>query len=369
MRIIILSNTAWYLYNFRLSLMKFLRDSGHEIIAISPRDHYVSKIEIEGFQHWEWILHGSSTGLCAEGRAVKQLYGLLKGKEVDWILSYTSKGNIYGALVARWIGARSLPNISGLGWVFSRDTYLSRIVLLLYRYTLGPSEIVFFQNREDKQFFLENKVIKVPQARCLPGSGVDLQRFFPHNKELRLASKCVFLLMARLLWDKGVGEFVEAARLVKKIHPEVECQLLGFLGGDNPSHISRTCLAQWEQEGVIVYLGEAEDVRPMLQRADCVVLPSYREGLPRSLLEAAAMAKPIITTDTVGCRDVVEEGVNGFLCALKDPQDLAQKMIQFVTLSPAQRTQMGWAGREKIEQTFDERLVFREYQRVLEETV
>jgi glycosyltransferase involved in cell wall biosynthesis len=221
---------------------------------------------------------------------------------------------------------------------------------------------VFFQNPDDLDLFVKRGIVRAGQARALPGSGVDLERFatapLPERED---GIPFRFLLIARMLWDKGVGEYVEAARQLKSEGRAVECQLLGFLGAENPTAIPPETVAAWQRDGIVCHLGSAEDVRPHIAAADCVVLPSYREGTPRSLLEAAAMARPIITTDAVGCREAVDDGETGFLCSPQNAADLAEKMRQMMDLPQAARAQMGQMGRSKMERQFDEAIVIDRY--------
>src|SRR5690606_12419504 len=223
------------------------------------------------------------------------------------------------------------------------------------RLALSRSVKIFFQNDEDRALFVSGKLVSDAITDRLPGSGIDLDHFvpisLPNKKTLR------FLLIARMLWDKGVGEFVEAARVLKGQGLNAEFCLLGFLDVQNPAAISRSQMDEWMEEGVICYLGASDNVAEEIALADCVVLPSYREGVPRTLLEAAAMARPLVTTDSVGCRDVVDDGINGYLCKPQDAIDLADKMAQIVALSHAEREAMGQRGREKMEHEFDEQIV------------
>jgi glycosyltransferase involved in cell wall biosynthesis len=199
----------------------------------------------------------------------------------------------------------------------------------------------------------------------LPGSGIDLTRFSPTPDNGRAGGEMCFLLIARMLWDKGVGEYVEAARRLKQRHPGVRCALLGFLDVRNPAAISREQVDAWVAEGVVEYWGSSEDVRPEIARSDCVVLPSYREGTPRTLLEAAAMARPLVTTDAVGCREVVDDGVNGYLCEVRSADSLGDAMERMMLRTPAERAGIGAAGREKMARQFDERLVVEAYLKVV----
>jgi len=228
---------------------------------------------------------------------------------------------------------------------------------------------VFFQNKDDRDFFVQQKLVSPQQPILIPGSGIDLQRFSPRDDIPVAANKpFTFLLLARLLWDKGVGEFVEAARHIRQRYPNTRFQLLGQLDVANPAAIPRARVEQWQAEGIIDYLGKTDEVIPYLQQADCVVLPSYREGTPRSLLEAAAIGKPIVTTDAVGCRNVVEDGVTGFLCQIKNALDLADKMLRLLQLPATDREQMGLRGRAKMEREFDEQIVINAYLDALPDT-
>jgi glycosyltransferase involved in cell wall biosynthesis len=226
---------------------------------------------------------------------------------------------------------------------------------------------VFFQNEDDRKIFIDAGLVDGSKTERIPGSGVDLSRFVPTDNKRGSEDAPIFLLIARLLWDKGVGEFVEAARLIRAHHPSVRFQLLGFLDVANPSAVSRLAVETWVAEGVIEYLGTTDDVRPFIGMADCVVLPSfYREGVPRSLLEAAAMGKPVITTDATGCRDTVDDGLTGFLCRPRDGQDLSEKMLCLLQMSVVERQEMGMRAREKMVQEFDEKIVIERYFAVLD---
>jgi glycosyltransferase involved in cell wall biosynthesis len=219
-------------------------------------------------------------------------------------------------------------------------------------------DITFFQNQEDLNLFLKSKLIKEKKARLVEGSGVDLNYFSPPCGESSRDSRsnCTFLVISRLLKEKGIYEFVEAVRAVKDQFPEAQFQLLGKRDERNPTVIPQKDIDLWQSEGLIDWLGETEDVRPFIAKADVVVLPSYREGLSRSLLEAAAMGKPLIATDVVGCREIVEHQVNGLLVPVKESKGLAEAMIWMI-LHPELREKMGQAGRIKVEQEFDERKV------------
>jgi glycosyltransferase involved in cell wall biosynthesis len=298
----------------------------------------------------------------ADFNLVAEYRRLLKRLRPAAYLGYTIKPNVYGSFAAASLGIPALPNVSGLGTAFIRGGLLQQIVVRLYRLGFSRAPVVFFQNAEDRQLFVDRRIVRADQARVLPGSGVDLDRFAP---AVAVDGPPVFLLVGRLLRDKGVTEFVEAARLVRANLPQTRFQLLGPIDEGNRTAISRNALESWVGEGIVEYLGTTDDVRPFIAASSTVVLPSYREGLPRSLLEAAAMGRPLIATDAPGCRDVVDDGVNGYLCAVADGASLADAMRRFVNLSYEQRLAMGESARRKVQERFSEELVVATYIEVL----
>ncbi len=389
-------NLAWNLVNFRAGLIRALVAEGYEVVAVAPPDEYAPQLAALGCRFVPLPMDNQGThpgrDLLLLGRFVR----LLRRERPAVFLGYTVKPNVYGSLAAHALGIPVVNNIAGLGAVFIRDSVVTRVVRGLYRLALGRSRRVFFQNDEDLRLFVEGGLVRAEVTGRVPGSGIDLERFvavgLPGGRDqgkpalspspsgeaptLRYPASgrgesggggVRFLLIARMLWDKGVGEYVEAARRVKRRYPDAEFGLLGFLDVKNPAAISREQMDEWVAEGVVNYLGVSDDVREQIAQADCVVLPSYREGTPRTLLEAAAMARPLIATDAVGCREVVEDGVNGYLCRVKDADDLAAKMERMIGLSDDERTQMGRRGREKVEREFDERLVIEAYLKVIRE--
>lgn len=363
-RVVIALNTAWNLVNFRAGLIRSLVAAGYEVVAVAPPDEYVEHLKAMGCRYVPLSMDNKGTHPGRDLLLLWRFWRLLKLERPAVFLGYTVKPNVYGSLAAHTLAIPVVNNIAGLGAVFISETWLTRLVKGLYRLALSRSSKVFFQNDDDRRLFIQSRLVRPDVADRLPGSGVDLNRFKVQeardNKNGLAGFK--FLLIARMLWDKGVGEYVEAARLVRERYPEAEFCLLGFLDVQNPAAISRTQMVEWVEERVVHYLGCSDDVRPHIANADCVVLPSfYREGVPRTLLEAAAMGRPIITTDTVGCREVVDDGVNGFLCRPRDGKDLAAKMLQMIELQHQDRRVMGLRSREKAEREFDEQIVIRRY--------
>lgn len=358
-KVMIVANTAWNLVNFRSGLIRAFISGGFEVVAVASEDKYSSKLPELGCSYIPLPMSNRGTQFSHDLILLGRFYRLIRHERPDVYLGFTIKPNIYGALVASALRVPIINNITGLGAVFIKGGWLERLVRWLYKFSLLRAAKVFFQNDEDRLFFISNGLVGEGNSARLPGSGVDLRRFRPVALPGR--SSVRFLMVARILWDKGVGEFIEAARLLRRRGVRAEFYLLGSLGAQNPSAVSLDEVGKWVDEGVINYLGESDDVRAHVAKVDCVVLPSYREGTPRVLLEAAAMARPVVTTDSVGCRDVVDDGINGYLCRSKDAVDLADKLEQVASLSKTERKVMGNCGRKKVEREFDEQIVIRKY--------
>ena len=346
-----------------MGLIRALKDAGYEPVVIAPQDHAAeARMQALGVERIPVRIDRSGANPWADLRLLARYRALLRQLRPAAYLGYTIKPNIYGSLAAASLGIPALPNVSGLGTAFIRGGALQSLVTALYRVGFARAPVVFFQNDEDRQLFVARRIVRADQARVLPGSGVDLERFAPASPP---PDPLTFLLIARLLRDKGVVEFADAARSLRAELPNARFQLLGPIDEGNRTAISRAELDSWVRDGVIEHLGTTDDVRPSIAAASAVVLPSYREGLPRSLLEAGAMARPLIATDVPGCRDVVEEGVNGYLCRARDARSLAQAMRRFADLPPAERLAMGDAGRRKVQERFSEEFVVRAYLDVL----
>jgi glycosyltransferase involved in cell wall biosynthesis len=369
MRIAVVANTAWYLLNFRGSLMRRLIAAGHTVVAVAPPDENAEAIRQQGIVFEGVPISGGGTKPWVELGSVLALHAAFRRHDIELVLSYTPKGNLYSALACIARGITFVPNVSGLGRSFIRKSFVTRVVSALYRLTFGRARHVFFQNNEDRQIFIDAGFVSPQQSERLPGSGVDLGKFAaspasaPSSDQFDTAEpfSTSFLMVARMMWDKGVGEYVEAARQVRARHPQARFILLGFLDVDNPSAVSRAQMDEWVQEGVVEYQPPVKDVRPAMSAADCVVLPSYREGVPRTLLEAAALGRPVIATDVPGCRDTVVDGETGLLCRVMDASDLADKLERFVGMPRAERAELGAAGRRFVEANFDERIVLNRY--------
>jgi glycosyltransferase involved in cell wall biosynthesis len=366
-KVLISINAAWNIVNFRSGLIAALRGAGFRVTALAPSDAWQGRLEALGVEYAQIEMDKKGVSPVADLRLLTRYWIALGRMRPDLFLGYTPKPNIWGSIAAHARGIAVINNVSGLGTAFIRSGALMRIVTALYKMAFRRSKTVFFQNEEDMVLFLQRKIVRPGQARLLPGSGIDLERFRPI--ECSDEGGFAFLLIARLLWDKGVGEYVEAARLVRAEAPQARFRLLGFLDVANRTAVPRSSVEAWVAEGLIDYLGESDDVRPHVAAASCIVLPSYREGLPRTLLEGAAMARPLIATDVPGCRQVVDHGRNGLLCEVRNARSLADAMLAMLRMTPAEREAMGAAARRKVEAEFDEKIAIARYLEAIDDAL
>lgn len=359
-RTIVLSiNTSWNIVNFRRNLIVRLQREGYDVVALAPRDAHSETLVAMDVRYFPVYIDSKGLSPVRDLKLAAQYYRILKQLRPVAFLGWTIKPNVYGSLAAHALGIPVINNISGLGTAFIKVGLLTRIVRRLYRTALARSATVFFQNRHDRDLFVAQRLVHAPRTVLLPGSGIDLAQFVPNPAGE--GPSPVFLMVARLLRDKGVVEFAEAARIVRQTRPDVAFQLLGFLDVQNRTAIDRAMVDGWEREGILDYLGEAADVRPYLARATAVVLPSYREGMPRSLLEAAAMGRPLIATDVPGCTEIARAGENAFLCAPRDARSLANAMLALLDLDADARAAMGRCSRAIAEREFDVSVVEARY--------
>ncbi|SDV47812.1 glycosyltransferase family 4 protein [Chitinasiproducens palmae] len=363
----LVSNTAWSIYNYRRRLLHRLLDGGWPVVVIAPRDATFPALEALGCVCVDLPLASKGTRVKEDLRTLLALRAHYRRLRPRLIFHYTIKPNIYGTLAAALAGRPSVAVTTGLGYVFLHRNRTAQIAKTLYRLAFRFPREVWFLNRDDHETFLREKLLAHPErARLLDGEGIDLEHF--GYSEMPSAPPFTFVLIGRLLWDKGVGEYVEAARQLRARYPHARFQLLGPAGVDNPSAISSAQVAAWADEGVIEYLGQADDVRPAIAAAHCVVLPSYREGMPRTLLEAAAMGRPIVATDVPGCRDIVRDGVTGLLCAARDASALAAAMARLLDMTPVERTALAQRARDDATRRFDENRVVARYLTLLNDT-
>jgi len=355
----LVANTAWNVFNFRMNLLRGIESAGYQIVVMAPRDEYVSRV---GFSYEEVPMDNRGRNPFKDLMLFLTLLRVYRKRKPNVILHFTIKPNIYGTFAARILGIPVINNIAGLGTPFVHKTLLSRIARVFYRFSQVIAQKVFFQNNEDRDLFLKQGIVREEQCDRLPGSGVDTEKFVS-RRATQANGKTKFILVSRLLQEKGIREFAAAAKEIKtRYGNDVEFELVGGLEPPAVGGIAEEDISEWEQAGNLRYLGASDQVRDLIDSADCFVLPSYyREGVPRVLLEAASLGKPIITTDNVGCRDVVQHGINGYLCRVRDHKDLSDKMIEFVELPEDERKMMGCRSREIAVKNFDERIVINKY--------
>jgi len=361
--IAIVINTSWNIYNFRVGLLKALQNEGYNVVAIAPYDFHTQKLIEYGFAYHDIKINNKGTNPIEELKLIREFYKTYKEVNPDILLQYTIKPNLYGTMAASLLDIPVISNISGLGTVFLNKKLSSTIARFLYKMALhlhAPKK-VFFQNPHDRELFINSKLVKKKKTDLLPGSGIDTEKFKPGGSTGRNAKNLHFLLIARLIKDKGILEYVEAARVLKAKYPEAVFNILGTYYLGNPTAVTQDEIEIWEKEGIIKYLGATDDVSSVIVEHDCVVLPSYREGLSRVLLEGASMAKPIVTTNVPGCKDAVDDDITGYLCEVKDADDLARQMEKILLLSEDERKAMGQKGREKVISEFDEQIVIKKY--------
>jgi glycosyltransferase involved in cell wall biosynthesis len=354
-------NTAWNIYNFRLGLAKALLAAGYRVLAIAPPDKQVAAIEATGCRFIPLEeLRRKSTNPAQDVRLLLALRRIYEQEQVDLALHYTIKPVIYGTLAAHWSGVRTINTLTGLGYAFMARTPMHYLVRGLYRTALRYADRVWFQNEDDQRFFLQKGLVDPAQSGVVRGSGIDLDAFRPLPRQ-RQDKRFRFLFIGRLLSDKGIHELISAAQQLRAKDSEVEIHVLGALDQGNPAAIAAGQLAAWRASETIIYHAPTDNVRPFIREADALVLPSYREGLPRVMLEGLAMAKPLITTDVPGCRETVHDGVNGYLVPAKDSAALAAAMLRMRKLSAEELVAMGQAGYELAHTYFDEALIVDRY--------
>lgn len=361
LHVCMVSNTAWSIYNYRHGVLHALRARGVAITVIAPKDRTFALLEQMGVRCIDLVVASKGTNPLEDLKLLATLRAHYRSLKPDVVFHYTIKPNIYGSVAAALAGVKSIAVTTGLGYVFIQESMAARVARRLYRFAFRFPREVWFLNRDDLDAFRSESLLVHPErAQLLNGEGIDLTMYAP---DVPAASKPTidFVLIGRLLWDKGVGEYVEAARALRARYPHARFKLLGPVGVANPSAISQADIDGWQREGIVEYLGEAHDVRPHIAQADCVVLPSYREGVPRTLLEASSMARPIVATDVPGCREVVDDGVTGLLCKARDAADLTARLAAMIDMGPDARHAMGARGREKMIAEFDERHVVDRY--------
>lgn len=365
--IALVSNSTWAIYNFRLDIIRYLTRNNYQVLVVAPYDEYALLLEEEGCIYCPIRFNNRSENPWADLGLYWQLKKIYRRQKPDFIFHYVIKPNIYGSLAAGSCSIKSIAVVTGLGYSFARHNWLFHVVRILYKRALRKTEEVWFLNNEDARIFINGKIVGIKKVKVLPGEGVNTGHFLPSESDNPVARpRFCFLMSTRLLKSKGVAVYANAARILRNKNYDVDFELIGFFERHHPDSISEEDLKKWQDEGLIRYHGFAKDVRPHLRKADCFVFPSfYNEGVPRSLMEAASMELPIITSLNRGCKEVVMNQLNGFLCNPNDPFDLADKMEKMIQLPLDERIRMGRHGRALVMKKFNVDIVIREYERTL----
>lgn len=366
-RILFVSNSCWSIYNFRLEVIRHFIRRGYEVHVIATKDDFAILLMNVGCRVHDFAFNNRALSPVADLKIYFRLKHLYRKIKPSLIFHYVIKPNIYGSLAAASLNIPSVAVVTGLGYAFSRQNWLSALVSKLYQHSLKKVHKVWFLNREDAEMFSSRKIADPAKMDILNSEGINTAHFQKKQQQHgRDENTFVFLMVTRMLWTKGIGVLAEASRILHEKGLRFECHIIGFFEQHHPNSISIEQLQQWQESKVFNYIGFTHNVVPYLERADCFVLPSYyQEGVPRSLLEACSMELPVITTDNTGCRDVVVEGENGFLCNKNDPADLAVKMEKILLMDPYRRCEMGRKGRELVAGKFEMRFILQKYDQLV----
>ncbi|GAA4040338.1 glycosyltransferase family 4 protein [Sphingomonas rosea] len=356
-KLLLVANSRWNIAHQRAGLVRGLRARGATIEAVVPDGDGA----VPGLTTYEIPLVADGTAPLRELKSLLALIQLFRRVKPDAVLSFTPKANIYAGLAARAAKIPFIPNVSGLGTAFIKGGMLLKIQAAMYREAFRGVSAIFFQNRDDAALFERMGLVHRQQVRLIPGSGVDCSAFKATPMPKRKEGETELLFIGRLLGDKGVRELAEAMRLLRPRHPGLKVTLLGELGAINRTAITAGELDGWVAEGLVTHAGRTDDVRPFIAAADAVILPSYREGMPKALLEAAAMGRPLLAADVPGCREIVRKGENGLLFEVRSAAALAEAIERFVAAPPIERQRWGRASRAIAEREYDERIVVDAY--------
>lgn len=355
-RVLFLVNHDVVIYNFRLEVVERLIADGHEVHISSPYGERIDDLVALGAKFHEIVINRHGMNPVAEINLLRDYKKLLKSVKPDIVLGFTIKPNIYGAMAARQLGIPFVANITGLGTAVENGGWKQKLFVNLYKVAFKDVQRVFFQNTENQQFFIDNS-IAIGKHKLIPGSGVNLDRFPVRDYPNEENGVVRFAFISRIMKEKGIDFYLAAAKAIKKKYPNAEFHICGFCEAEYEGKLN-----EYNENVTVIYHGMIRDVAEFLNDIHCVVHPTYYpEGLSNVLLEASASGRPIITTDRSGCREVIDDGVNGYMIPCKNVRKLVEAIDKFMKLSNDERKKMGIAGREKVEKEFDRKIVVNSY--------
>ncbi len=357
-RIAIVANATWNIYNFRLNILdKFLAE-GFDVCVVAPVDKYIFyKEDFPEVRHFSIKnLDRDGTNPVREIILIREFIKIYRKIKPDIVLHYTVKPNIYGGIAAGYLNIPSIGVVTGLGYAFLHKGLIQTVTKILYKFSSRFQSKVIFENTEDRELFIKKNILSEEKGISIKGCGVDIEYFSPLKKKTN-SDKTIFTFIGRLLYDKGVMEFVEAAKIIKSKYKNSEFWLIGEIDKDNRAMVKEEDLMSWVKNKTVIYHGFKENVKKYIAKSDCIVLPSYREAIARTITEGMSMEKPVIATDVAGCREAIEDGKNGFLVPVKTIKPLAEAMEKIINQSEEERLAMGKYGRNKCLNEFDDNLI------------
>ena len=361
--VIFSANTSWYLFNFRKSTIKRLIKEGHNVICIAPHDKYSNKLSELKAHYIELNFKSHNKNPFSIAFLLIKFLYLIWRHNPDIIFNFTIKNNIIGTIAAFFFRVKVVNNISGLGTVFINNNFFTKLIKLLYKFSQKRAHIVFCQNYDDMSLLKNQNLVLENKLKLIPGSGVNLN-YFKSEVKKEIYGK-TFLYLGRLIHEKGLKELTEAFELLSKEHIEAKLMICGSYDDSNPRSIDKGLLEHWKDSSNIELMDHTDDPKKIFMKTDYVILPSYREGMPRSLLEASAMGIPTLASDVPGCRDAVIDGMTGFLFKPKDSKDILIKMRKMISLDSKQKNDMSVKAREHMSKNFNEEKVINAYLRIV----
>ena len=368
MKIVIFSNSFWNLFNFRMPIINELKKN-NKIILLAKKDSFYKKFfRIKNITPRQLNFSSKSVSILSNFFLLVDIFFFLKKEKPDLLITFTIKPNIYGSISSRILNIQTISNITGLGTAFLKKNLFISFVKFLFKTSFKKSKIVFFHNSFEKNLFINSSIIKKDQAKIINGSGVDIKNF---KKKIFSNSKITnnFIFSGRMISDKGIYELIEAIKIVKRRYTGVQFSLFGILSNDNVGAISKETIKLWVNQGYIKFYPSVKNIDKKLSNFDCFIMPSYSEGMSRSLLEAAASGLPILCSNIPGCKEIVKHDSNGFLFKSKNTKSLSNAIIKFINLSIHKRILFSKQSRYVIKNIFDEKKITKKYINYINETI